>query len=392
MTNPQMMPAMGPQDADLPRHTQIYLAHVAGGVSMRALSRQLGVHPSTVHRNVRRIEERRDDPLFDEALASMDQTTSPESPPTPPTETIHMSLCKSARTVDDEGRLEREARRILRRLSESKAFLAVAPDAPLAVVFRESVPGRPRQTATVDREVARGFALQDWIACRKQGKVACYEITVAGRAALERMLASDVSARREAQGFRRGPHALRDAAPGRGHAQRDARHGRVPRGPAREPGGIPPGLAGPARRSEGRAVPGAARTRGRRASARGFRACRHGAEHDPELAALPDRGDQRGRSAATPAPATARCGPATASRPRSRRSALGCRTSSFAAAAFWRGSRRRKNGSAGPSAPARWCSRSPCNGWPTITALRPDASFRSRLRCSGAGAILCGAT
>jgi transposase-like protein len=216
MTNPQMMPAMGPQDADLPRHTQIYLAHVAGGVSMRALSRQLGVHPSTVHRNVRRIEERRDDPLFDEALASMDQTTSPESPPTPPTETIHMSLCKSARTVDDEGRLEREARRILRRLSESKAFLAVAPDAPLAVVFRESVPGRPRQTATVDREVARGFALQDWIACRKQGKVACYEITVAGRAALERMLASDVSARREAQGFAeaRTPFAMQHQVEG----------------------------------------------------------------------------------------------------------------------------------------------------------------------------------
>ncbi|MEM9196235.1 MAG: DUF6456 domain-containing protein [Pseudomonadota bacterium] len=110
----------------------------------------------------------------------------------------------SSKTVipgpDPEKTVQREARRILRRLSESKAFLAVAPEADLGVVFRESVPGYPRQTATVARDVAREFAVRDWISCRRQGKVACYEITAAGRSALDRMLSSDMIARRAAQG------------------------------------------------------------------------------------------------------------------------------------------------------------------------------------------------
>ena len=46
---------------------------------------------------------------------------------------------------------------------------------------------RPR-TAVVERAVAQAFALKDWITCRKPGRVASYEITAAGRAALKRML------------------------------------------------------------------------------------------------------------------------------------------------------------------------------------------------------------
>lgn len=169
---------------------------------MRELSRRLGVHPSTVHRQIRRIEERRDDPLFDEALSALDKTYPNGSGPTLlDKETREMHSCKALPSADPEHLVQREARRILRRLSESKAFLAVAPEAELGVVFRESVPGRPRQTATVARDVAKEFALRDWIACRKQGKVACYEITSAGRGALERMLARDLTARRMAQGF-----------------------------------------------------------------------------------------------------------------------------------------------------------------------------------------------
>jgi DNA-binding PadR family transcriptional regulator len=39
----------------------------------------------------------------------------------------------------------------------------------------------------LDRAVAQAFALQDWIACRKTGRVSTYEITPAGRAALRRL-------------------------------------------------------------------------------------------------------------------------------------------------------------------------------------------------------------
>ncbi len=215
------MPTPGFLLAEASQPALVYLAHVSGGVSMRALSRQLGVHPSTVHRQIRRIEERREDPLYDEAIASLDRRMHPAVDPTPPRvqpatdmpavvypsvatlkEPTAMALCKPVETVDPENRILREARRILRRLAESKAFLAVAPEAELAVVFRETVPGgRPRQTATVEREVARSFALRDWIGCIRKGKVACYEITAAGRAALERLLAQDVIAKRASAGF-----------------------------------------------------------------------------------------------------------------------------------------------------------------------------------------------
>ncbi|MEM9047408.1 MAG: DUF6456 domain-containing protein [Pseudomonadota bacterium] len=189
------------QTRSLRKRALVYLAHVSEGKSMRALSRELGVHPSTIHRQIRAVEDRRDDPLFDEALTTMDRPSADAAPVVRiPEETSPMPACNALATHDQEKTVQREARRILRRLSESKAFLAVAPEAELGVVFRESVPGRPRQTATVPREIAREFAVRDWISCRRRGKVACYEITSAGRGALDRMLSSDVIARRMAHG------------------------------------------------------------------------------------------------------------------------------------------------------------------------------------------------
>jgi hypothetical protein len=100
-----------------------------------------------------------------------------------------------------EGRIEREARRILRRLCEKGAFLAVAPNMEKAVVLREVVPGRQNRIAVVDREVAHAFALQEWIACEKAGKIACYAITAVGRAALKRLLTEERMGRAPQTGF-----------------------------------------------------------------------------------------------------------------------------------------------------------------------------------------------
>src|SRR5690554_6817742 len=94
-----------------------------------------------------------------------------------------------------ESRIEREARRILRRLCEKGAFLAVAADMERAVVLREVVPGRQNRIAVVDRDVAHAFALQEWIACDKVGKIACYQITPVGRAALKRLLTEERASR-----------------------------------------------------------------------------------------------------------------------------------------------------------------------------------------------------
>lgn len=93
-------------------------------------------------------------------------------------------------TVED-ATLQREARRVLRRMNEPGAFLAVARDMEKAAVLREGPDGHTSRVAVVDRAMAEVFALKDWIACRSRGRVTIYEITTAGRATLKRMLAEN---------------------------------------------------------------------------------------------------------------------------------------------------------------------------------------------------------
>ena len=52
----------------VPEGARLYLTHVEGGVTIRGLARSRGVHASTVMRQVRRFEARRDDPLVAKAL------------------------------------------------------------------------------------------------------------------------------------------------------------------------------------------------------------------------------------------------------------------------------------------------------------------------------------
>ena len=54
----------------LPQGVQAYLVHTGDGLSLRELARQRGCHASTVMRQVRRYENRRDDPLVDETIDS----------------------------------------------------------------------------------------------------------------------------------------------------------------------------------------------------------------------------------------------------------------------------------------------------------------------------------
>lgn len=194
----------------LPDDARRYLLHTESGVTIRALARGEGCHPSTVSRQVRRIEARREDPLVDEALVQLVCATrdaadrrrfsrNPED-----TMSAHpRNLKPAARPGPDDTTVEREARRILRRLSEAGSVLVAAPELPKAVVLREIPGGRPTRTAVVDRSVAQAFALKDWIArSASAGRVATYEITAAGRAALKRLLAEDMADR---EGFAEAP-------------------------------------------------------------------------------------------------------------------------------------------------------------------------------------------
>ena len=161
----------------LPDGAVAYLAHTAEGLPIRAVARARGCHASTVLRQIRRMEAWRDDPLIDEALeriarehaADLSARVSKELPSMP------QPAVQPADAWDP--RIDREARRILRRLCEKGAFLAVAPSMEKAVVLREVVPGKTNRIAVVDREVAHAFALQEWITCSKAGKIACYAIS-----------------------------------------------------------------------------------------------------------------------------------------------------------------------------------------------------------------------
>jgi hypothetical protein len=204
------LPAWVPQEA------KRYLDHTEHGQTIRALARSVGCAPSTVMRQVRKIELRRDDPLVDEALSSLSQCKNPpaiqhyvfntrtakRSKDTTPMSKHTDFPDIGAATPPDDATIEREARRILRRLSEPGACLAVAKDMEKAVVVRDLPDGRTTRTAVLDRPIAQAMALKEWITAQAKGKITRYTITSAGRAALKRLVAADESAR---AGFAEAP-------------------------------------------------------------------------------------------------------------------------------------------------------------------------------------------
>ncbi|SLN12560.1 hypothetical protein PEL8287_00408 [Roseovarius litorisediminis] len=179
----------------VPESAVNYLAHTETGTSIRALARQAGCHASTVLRQIRTFETRRDDFLVDGALRRLGQRAG-----SPFRESLKMThnVQKDTENTLTEGRLKSEAQRVLRRLCEPGAVLAVAADLDKAAVIRETDSGTSARTAVVDREIAEAMALQGWIFCDSQGRIARYQITPGGRTALNLFLAE---AENRASGF-----------------------------------------------------------------------------------------------------------------------------------------------------------------------------------------------
>jgi lambda repressor-like predicted transcriptional regulator len=173
----------------LPEDLRRYIDHTSDGLSLRALARRAGVHPSTVLRQVRKLESRRDDPLIDEAITALGLSMPSDTEPTDRKDSPAMTapIRRNGMMIDDET-LQTEGRRMLRRLAETGAVLAIAPDMEKAIVLREFPDGRSTRTGVMERSVAQAFVLKEWIAPRKTGRVTTYEITAVGRAALKRML------------------------------------------------------------------------------------------------------------------------------------------------------------------------------------------------------------
>lgn len=166
---------------------ELYVAHVHEGRSLRSLARETGLNPSTVLRRVRKVEDRRDDPLIDDLLDSA--------------LTGARNLCQAQRddhTMANAIRKDQtadvqhqEQMRVLRRLCETGAFLAVGADLPKGAVFRAKDGEAPTRIAVVDREVAKSLALRDCIKLTKNDTINVYHITEVGRAVVRRDLSGE---------------------------------------------------------------------------------------------------------------------------------------------------------------------------------------------------------
>ncbi len=175
-------PAMDPDT--LPAGVALYLRHVASGQSLRSLAREQGCHASTILRQVRKQENRRDDILVDRAMARRDSDLRQPSQAnqkgntdmTPSTQHRAPPISAQDQTL--------ALMHYLQHLSGPGALLVVASEMPKAVIMREDVTGQTHRLAILDRELAEDMALRDWIRCTKPGRVACYGLTAAGSAAL----------------------------------------------------------------------------------------------------------------------------------------------------------------------------------------------------------------
>ncbi|MEY8831082.1 DUF6456 domain-containing protein [Sedimentitalea sp. XS_ASV28] len=191
----------------VPETVQRYLAHTEAGQPIRDLARNARCHASTVLRQIRKVETRRDDPLVDAALAtladlhfSMPRRNAKiwRGPATMTKEMTSMSHSAKIRVpTPDAATLEIEARRVLRRLCENGAVLAVAENMEKAVIVRDGDGVTTTRTAVVDCEIAQAMALKDWISCANPGRVSRYRITAAGRAALGQLLAEQENRARQ---------------------------------------------------------------------------------------------------------------------------------------------------------------------------------------------------
>ncbi|MEC3860970.1 DUF6456 domain-containing protein [Mesobacterium sp. TK19101] len=176
----------------VPEGARNYLAHTEQGTSIRQLARSAGCHASTVLRQVRKVESRRDDPLVDAVLRKLagPMHQSPAKVADKDTETMN-----ALPSIPDAKTLKQESRRILPALCRPSAVLAVSDVMEKAVVVDDTHVGKP---LAVDRGVAQAMALKDWIACDKPGRISRYHITAEGRAELARLMAQEAN---RARGF-----------------------------------------------------------------------------------------------------------------------------------------------------------------------------------------------
>lgn len=172
----------------VPEAARNYLVHTEAGLSIRALARANDCHASTILRQVRRYENRRDDPLVDDALRTLSRRLRDAAQSEG--NAMHIKIENAGQTGPlTEARIMQEGQRLLRRLAEAGAVMAVARDMEMAVVVRDNGEGGSTRTAVTSREMAQAMALREWITCADpQARIAKYTISASGRNALKSMM------------------------------------------------------------------------------------------------------------------------------------------------------------------------------------------------------------
>lgn len=179
----------------VPKSAGIYLQHTLLGTSIRSVARSIQSHPSTVLRQIRRLEAMRDDPLVDAALSSLENSPVGHAKEAQkefsdmPVE-LAEAAPQSTSTLP-QSHFDEEGLPVLRRLCEPGAILAVARDMESAVVVREDSEGQSIRTAVVERAVAQAMALRSWISSsNSDARIVRYSVTAEGRRAFRELTAN----------------------------------------------------------------------------------------------------------------------------------------------------------------------------------------------------------
>ncbi|MEL6958033.1 MAG: DUF6456 domain-containing protein [Pseudomonadota bacterium] len=172
----------------VPKDIRNYVFHTEMGQPIRALARSQECHASTIMRQIRKVEQSRDDPLIDRAIKEL--ATKGSTPAAP-------------------SRLE--LLQALRRLATPKSMLALAVGMEQGVIVQDNLTGEPDRGVPLPSVTATALALRGWIApTRGKGRVLRYRITQTGRSAL-RDLTAEVE--NTARAMAEGPATFDGAAP-----------------------------------------------------------------------------------------------------------------------------------------------------------------------------------
>ncbi|CUH82191.1 hypothetical protein TRM7557_03802 [Tritonibacter multivorans] len=155
-----------------------YLMHTECGVSIRQLAKQADCHPSTVLRQIRRLEEWRDDFLIDGAFRALATEVSGEN-----------ATGAAGDFFAGDGELARNKERLLTVLAQPKAVLIVGAGFEKGAVLRGDADDQERDQISVEMSLAQILAVEGAIAGGGTGQILKYRITPEGRLALAKLAA-----------------------------------------------------------------------------------------------------------------------------------------------------------------------------------------------------------